>query len=114
MDQSKVEVILQLVEPKNIKKLKGFLRLSGYYRRFINNYATIASPIVDLLKKDSLLWSNTGHQAFSKLKWAIATTPFLKLPDFTQIFILETTAFGYEIRAILNQNNITLLICLEN
>lgn len=94
MDKLKVESILQWVEPKNIKQLRGFLGLSGYYRRFIQNYGTIASPFTNLYKKYSFLWTKIDQEAFMKLKHVIATTPILRLPDFSQTFILENDASG--------------------
>lgn len=50
MDNSKVEAILQWQIPINLKQLRGFLGLSGYYRRFIKHYAILAQPLTDLLK----------------------------------------------------------------
>lgn len=55
MDTSKVHAILQWDIPTTLKQLRGFLGFSGYYRIFISNYATIARPLTDLLKKDSFL-----------------------------------------------------------
>lgn len=53
MDQTKVQAILQWPTPTNVKQLRGFLGLSGYYRRFIKQYASLAKPLIDLLKKDA-------------------------------------------------------------
>lgn len=46
MENSKVEAIVQWPVPVNLKQLRGFLGLSGYYRRFIANYASIAHPLL--------------------------------------------------------------------
>lgn len=51
MDPSKIESILNWPIPSSITAIRGFLGLTGYYRRFIQNYAALAGPIFDLLKK---------------------------------------------------------------
>lgn len=97
--------ILQWAEPKTIEQLRGFMGLSGYYRRFIHNYATIASPLTNILKKNSFSWTIIAQTAFSKLKEAIATASVLSLPNLTQTFVLETDASGSGIGNVLHQNN---------
>ncbi|GJU00268.1 glycoside hydrolase, catalytic domain-containing protein [Tanacetum coccineum] len=89
--------------PVNIKKLRGFIGLTGYYRKFIMNYATISRPLTDLLKKNSFEWSNTAQQAFDELKIAVMNAPVLALPNFLEEFIVETDASKEGIRAILQQ-----------
>ena len=58
MDCKKVDCMLSWPVPKNIKELRGFLRLIGYYRRFIQAYGSIAQPLTDLLKKGNYHWNS--------------------------------------------------------
>ncbi|KAL8155195.1 hypothetical protein AgCh_000539 [Apium graveolens] len=54
--------------PGNIKELRGFLGLTGYYRKFIKNYARIACPLTDQLRKYNYCWSDKAIHAFNTLK----------------------------------------------
>jgi hypothetical protein len=58
---AKVTAIQQWPTPKNIRGLRGFLGLAGFYRRFIRGYATIAAPLTQLLKKDQFGWSHDAQ-----------------------------------------------------
>lgn len=104
MDKDKVKAVLDWPLPTNLKQLRGFLGLSGYYRRFIRNYASIAAPLTALLKKDAFEWSQPVTDAFLALQQAITAAPVLALPDFSKPFILETDASGTGIGAILSQD----------
>jgi len=51
---AKIRAISSCHVPTNVRALRGFLGLAGYYRKFINHFGLIAKPLNDLLRKDSM------------------------------------------------------------
>jgi len=105
MDKSKLQAVIDWVQSTNVKQLRGFIGLTGYYRRFVKGYAHLAAPFTDLLQKDAFHWTPSATVAFYALKRALTTAPVLALPDFSIPFVLETDASGSGIKAVLSQNN---------
>ena len=89
VDPNKIKAIKEWKFPTTVKKLRGFLWLIGYYRKFIKNYGRIAAPLTTLLKKDAFSWTPEATKVFEHLKEAIYLAPVLAMPDFTKTFIVE-------------------------
>jgi hypothetical protein len=102
-DPSKIADILHWSTPQNVSKLRGFIGLIGYYRRFVQNYPNICKPLHEVLRKNAFQWTEKQEEAFVALKQAMTSPPVLALPDFLAPFVLETDASGYSLGAVLMQ-----------
>ena len=101
--QEKVQAVQQWPTPCSVKAVRGFLGLSGFYRRFIKEYVTIAVPLTQLLAKDQFTWTAVAHNAFKQLKNAISNAPVLRFPDFALSFVVEIDASRVGMGAVLSQ-----------
>jgi hypothetical protein len=102
-DPSKIKDIVEWKTPKTLKKLRDFLGLTGYYRRFIKGYATVCQPLYLALKKDNFQRGPDQEAAFATLKQVMSNPPLLRLPNFAIPFTLETDACSSGIGAVLMQ-----------
>jgi hypothetical protein len=64
VDPNKVASVKNWPVPKNVKCVRGFLGLIGYYRKFIRNYGKVAKPLTELTKKEGFKWGEQDQLAF--------------------------------------------------
>jgi len=102
-DQKKVDVMLTWQRPNDLKSLRGFLGLTGYYRRFVRDYGRIVKPLTHLLKKDNFLWNEEAQHSFHTLKKAMVELLILSVPNFSIPFVIETDASNTGLGAVLMQ-----------
>eukprot|EP00253_Pinus_taeda_P022346 PITA_22346 len=104
VDPSKVQVIQTLPIPKIQTDVRSFLGHAGYYRRFINFFSKIASPLFVLLMKNvEFKWTDLCQKAFDELKHHLSTTPILRGPYWALPFHISSDALDTAIRAVLGQ-----------
>ncbi|KAJ7942659.1 Ty3/gypsy retrotransposon protein [Quillaja saponaria] len=102
-DPRKIQAMVDWPTPNSVKSLRGFLGLTGYYRRFIQNYGKVSKPLTNLLKKDGFQWTEATEKAFNNLKHMMTQAPVLALPNYQQPFVVEIDASGNGIGAVLLQ-----------
>ncbi|RVW63844.1 Retrovirus-related Pol polyprotein from transposon 17.6 [Vitis vinifera] len=69
VDRAKVELIVKLPPPTNVKGIRQFLGHAGFYRRFIKDFSKIAKPLCELLVKDAKFeWDDKCQRSFELLK----------------------------------------------
>ena len=103
VEPEKIKAIVDWSVPANVKALRGFLGLSGYYRRFIRNYCKMAQPLTNLLRKEGFQWDDSCTLAFQKMKEALISAPILVLLDFAKTFMVESDASRVGMGAMLMQ-----------
>ena len=101
--EEKIRAIRDWLEPRNVTKLRGFVGICTYYRKFVKIFSQLAMPLTDLTKKGAFSSSDTVQRAFDRLKEVMSSCLVLALPDFTQPFVLECDASGEGISAVLMQ-----------
>jgi hypothetical protein len=85
VDSQKVKVVLRWERPTTVTEICSFLGLAGYYRRFIEGFSTIATPLTRLTRKNIRWeWSKECDESFQELKSRLATAPILILPSGTE------------------------------
>ncbi|CAM8965117.1 unnamed protein product [Rhodiola kirilowii] len=103
VDPDKVRAITSWAMPTNVKQLRGFLGLTGYYRRFVLGYAQTAASLTSLLRKDAFIWTSEATTTFTHLKELMTSTPMLQLPDFSRPFVVQFDASGTRMGTVLSQ-----------
>lgn len=105
-NSTRIESIQKLKLPTTQKQIKSFLGITGYYRKFVKDYAKIAYNLTKYLKKNSKVNINDSQyiDAFEKLKNILTNPPILKYPDWSKDFKLTTDASDYALGAVLSQN----------
>ena len=103
--EGKVAAIADFERPKIKKEARSFLGMCGYYRKFFDNFSTIATPLSNLTWKQAsnkVVWKRDCQEAFDHLKKALTEAPVLVTPNWSAPFILQTDASAYGLGYVLS------------
>ncbi|GJW79928.1 reverse transcriptase domain-containing protein [Tanacetum coccineum] len=104
VDRAKVDVIAKLPHPTSVKDARSFLRHTGFYRRFIQDFSKIAQSMTHLLEKETtFIFSKKCIKAFNILKKKLTEAPILVAPDWDLPFEIMCDASDYAVGAVLGQ-----------
>ena len=113
-DPDKVAAVKDWPEPTSVTELRAFLGFTGYFRKFMRDYSTIAAPLLIHLRGTStkdknsggrrkIVLDEVGRTAFQIFKTSLIQAPILAFADFRLPFIVETDASSQGLGAILSQ-----------
>ncbi|WJZ98608.1 hypothetical protein VitviT2T_017120 [Vitis vinifera] len=104
VDKAKVELIVKLPPPTNVKGIRQFLGHAGFYRRFIKDFSKISKPLCELLVKDAkFVWDEKCQKSFEELKQFLTTAPIVRTPNWKLPFEVMCDASDLAMGAILGQ-----------
>ncbi|KAK1421015.1 hypothetical protein QVD17_23053 [Tagetes erecta] len=104
VDPSKIEAVMKWNPPMTPTEVRSFLGLAGYYRRFIQDFSKIASPLTKLTRKDiKFVWNKEQEQAFQTLKEKLTQAPVLSLLDGTDDLVVYSDASYLGLGCVLMQ-----------
>ena len=95
---------LRLANASVLFDIRSFHGLAQFYRRFVQNFSSLAAPLTDMFRQTQFEWSPAADRAFQQIKIALTTAPVLRLSDFTKLFDVATDVSGMGIGAVLSQD----------
>ena len=103
VDEDKIKAIQEWPVPTSIQQVRSFHGLPSFYRRFVKNFSSIITPMVEVVKGKTFEWNGAAQAAFEEVKRRLTSAPVLALPSFAKTFEVECDASGVEIGAVLTQ-----------
>ncbi|CAA0841269.1 Uncharacterized mitochondrial protein AtMg00860, partial [Striga hermonthica] len=105
VDPSKVVAVQNWSTPKSPSKVRSFLGLAGYYRRFIEGFSKIAFPLCQLTRKSvEFEWTDRCEASFQELKRRLTSAPVLTIPDPSRSFTIFSDASRQGLGCVLMQD----------
>ena len=93
VDPAKIEAIMNWERPKTPTEVRSFMGLAGYYRRFVQDFSKIATPLTKLTRKNEKFeWNDKWEASFQELRQRLVTAPVLALPDDKGDFVIYSDA----------------------
>jgi len=105
VDPCKIEAVKEWPVPKNVKEIRSFLGLAGYYIKFVRDFSKIAAPLTRLTRKGvKYEWTEECTAAFEELKNRLTSAPILKMPTGSGDMVICSDTSGSGLGCVLMQH----------
>ena len=103
MEKEKVQGVIEWLVPRNVKDVQKFLGLANYYRWFVKDFAKIAKPLHEIMRKEmKWSWGERQQKAFEELKERFMIEPVLVTPDLDKEIRVEVDALDFATGEVLS------------
>ena len=105
VDPEKVEVVMSWERPNSVFKIRSFLGLAGYYRKFLKDFSRLDGHMTKLTQNEvNFEWNDLCERAFQELKMRLTLAPILIVPKMGQMYTVYCDASKDELRCVLMQS----------
>lgn len=106
VDKRKIEAVAKWPIPTTVRDVQSFIGLCNYYRKFIKDFAKIATPLTELTKeKNDFVWNKAEQEAFDQLKKKLVSAPLLRCANPSLPYEVTTDASATGLGAVLMQED---------
>ena len=104
MSKEKVQAVQEWPVPRNVQDVQAFLGFANFYRRFIEGFSKVCTPLTDLLRKEGKwYWTTACEKTFQRLKELFTSEPVLRNFHPSRCIVVETDASDFVKGALLSQ-----------
>ena len=101
----KIEPIKDWPRPANVTEVQSFLELAGYYRRLVEGFSQIITPLTQLTRKsEKFIWGENQEKNFQELKTRLNSAPILPMPSGTEGYVIYTDVSKLGLGCVLMQH----------
>lgn len=107
VNKEKIEAIMKMERPENVKEMERFLGIINYISKFVSMASSVTAPLREMIKESSqLVWTKEREQAYQEVKIKLTTTPVLQYYDPNMDCKLSVDASGTGVGVVLLQNEL--------
>ena len=99
-----MEKVKEWPRPTTVQEVRAFLGLANYFRKFMQGYSQMVSPLTNLMQtKKAWNWTDKCTEAFERVKYCLTDAPVLRMPDFSKSFEVVADASKFASGGVLLQ-----------
>ncbi|XP_070014825.1 uncharacterized mitochondrial protein AtMg00860-like [Nicotiana sylvestris] len=115
VDTQNIEAVKTWHRPTIQTEVRSFLGLAGYYRRFVEGFSSLSTPLTKLTQKgEKFQWIDACERSFQALKDILTSAPVLMLPEGTDGYAIYYDASGIGLGCVLIQHSKAVAYLLDN